>query len=155
MLILAIDPGANGAIAMMCDCHRGNPVCIKMPTERQELREVLSGITATATLSHGRVVAYVEHIATAAFGDKSPATISTLNRHVGHLEMALDVADIKFNEVHPRTWQKTIGPLPKDYQERKRATRDKMADAFPYNKVTLWSADALAILHWALEQERP
>lgn len=148
MLILAIDPGATGAIAMQCDCHDNPPVCVKMPKERQDIRELFSGIARTGALQHGKVVAVVEQIGTVAFGSNSPASISILNRHVGHIEMALDIAHIEFTEVRPRTWMKPLHPLPKGYSERKRAIKDAMQIAYPDTKVTLWNADALGILNY-------
>lgn len=151
MMIIAIDPGATGAIAMKCTCCESQPVCVKMPKDRKEIRELFSGIAVTSTLNHGKVVVILEQIGTVAFNDNSPATISILNRHVGHVEVSLDVAYLDFEEVHPRTWMKLIGPLPKGYADRKRAIKEAMQERWPDTKVTLWNADALGILHWAME----
>lgn len=152
MLLIAIDPGVSGGIVAKSEEYGSSPICLRMPAERKEMRELFAGLRELADTGDQGAFAYLEQISTAAFGDKSPADISKLNRHVGHIEMALDVARIEFSEVHPRTWQKSIAPLPKAYAERKRATKAKMIERFPGVKVTLWNADALAIMHWALQQ---
>ena len=46
---------------------------------------------------------------------------------------------------------RSLGTLPKDKAQRKRAIREAMAVRHPHLTVTLATADALAILEWAVQ----
>ena len=56
-------------------------------------------------------------------GNSGPAA-ATFARHCGHLEAILYVLGIPTEQVAPGVWQRSLGELPKDKPERKRAIRE-------------------------------
>lgn len=149
MLIIAIDPGATGGLALYNTLKSETPVVTKMPGTPLDIFEFLQG----ARTMNRDAVAVVEKINTAAFGFSAPSTIAKLNRHIGHLEMALLALNMPIIEVTPQKWMKHLGKLPKDKGARKSAIKDQMQRRYPLVKLTLWNADALGILTWYMETQ--
>ena len=144
--LLAIDPGAAGGLAWI-DAS-GVVQTAPMPC----------GMTAQADLLRGLArdlpgaVAVVEKTGTYRPGNSGPAA-AKFARHCGHLECALYMAGLSTSEVAPGVWMRTLGSLPKDKGERKRAIREQIARRYPDLTVTLKTADALGILTWAIQQQ--
>lgn len=110
----------------------------------------IDAIRAAAAANPG-LVAVMEKVGFHRPGNSAVAT-AKFARHCGHLEAALYSAGIPFVEVTPQKWMQSLGALPADKRERKRAIREEMARRFPHIKVTLAVADALGILCWARNQ---
>ena len=143
--IMAIDPGAGGGIAV---CNSAGEVAA-WPME-EGMTAQIDAIRAAAVANPG-LSADMEKVGFHRPGNSAEAT-AKFARHCGHLEAALYSAGIPFVEVTPQKWMQSIGSLPADKQERKRAIREEMARRFPHLKVTLGVADALGILCWARNQ---
>jgi hypothetical protein len=72
----------------------------------------------------------------------------TFGRTVGTLLTIIQIFEIPFQEVAPRSWMKTYmmqkeqGETPTHWKNR---LKDKAQQLFPKEKVTLWNADAFLI----------
>ena len=136
---LAIDPGVSGGLAWR-DADgivHADPMPDGMTAQVDYLRSLAAGLPGLSAIME-KVGTYVpgNHVGSAC----------TFARHCGHLESALYALGIPFTEVAPAVWMKKLGSLPKDKAERKRAIRELMARQFPGLRVTLDTADALALL---------
>jgi hypothetical protein len=140
--ILAIDPGASGGLAWTSlDTIQSMPMPDGMTAQADQIREI--------AVLHPGIEAVVERVGTYRPGNSGPAA-ATFARHCGHLDAILYMAGIpvRWNPT-PQTWMKSMGALPKDKMERKRAIKELMARRYPHLTVTLKTADALGILTWA------
>ena len=163
-ILMAIDPGATGAIALF-DARDGTVKVHKMPDTP---KDILSLIARYSVLTKK---GYIENVGQYMPGDSATAA-TTFAKHVGHLEMALIACRIPFDKVAPRTWQKIIRSKPKrpdvrnckDPKRKKRKLaaykrkfknhiKSQMQELYPRIKVTLATADALAILTYVITKE--
>lgn len=139
---IAIDPGANGGIAVeFC----GLVECWKMPETIGDIWDLFLSQFAGAE-TECIIEAAGMHVA----GNNASASCK-FARHCGHLEMALIAAGIPFKSIHPTKWMKHLGQMPKNKAERKRYIKDLMQRRYPAIDVTRWNADALGILTYMLE----
>lgn len=152
MLLIAIDPGASGGIAVYNYDNKYTAV-LKMPDTPKDIYEVLRGIrNITTVIGEIQCRAIVEKVGFHVQGNNASSSCK-FARHCGQLEMALIAAGIPFEEVTPQKWMKPM-TLPKDKTARKNAIKDAMQRRYPDIKVTLWNADALGILTWALDNNK-
>ena len=140
--MIAIDPGASGGIAWID--RDGNVQAEKMPDGMTAICDRLRMLFYD--VKNNRTV--LEKVGTYVPGNSGPAA-ATFARHCGHLEAALYCLGYSVEQVAPTVWQRPLG-LPADKGERKRAIKEAMARRYPHLKVTLATADALAILTWAM-----
>tara|TARA_B100001964_G_scaffold228612_1_gene279962 strand:- start:631 stop:1158 length:528 start_codon:yes stop_codon:yes gene_type:complete len=143
--ILAIDPGQAGGIAWLD--RDGETHCESMANGMSGQADRLRALVAELP----GLVAVMEKTGTYVPGNAGPAT-ATFARHVGNLEAILYVLGIPTEQVAPSVWQRSLGPLPRDKGQRKRAIRELVARRFPHLSVTLKTADALGILIWATDK---
>ena len=154
MLLIAIDPGASGGLAVSRD--GGDPVVMKMPDTPKDIYDLLSGLCHAAGIIPDRLPcrAIVEKVGMHRQGNNASASCK-FARHCGHIEMALIALGIPFEEVTPQKWMKSLGVMPKEKQARKNHIKDLMQRKHGNAiKVTLWSSDALGILHYQLERAK-
>jgi hypothetical protein len=141
--VIAIDPGASGGLAWR-DNHKishAEPMPEGMTAQVDRLRAF--------TAEMPELVAVVERVGGYMPGNSGPAA-ATFARHCGHIEAALYCLGVPIrHNPTPQTWMKGLGTWPKDKQERKRAIKEWAARRYPHIRVTLKTADALAILAWA------
>lgn len=142
MKILTIDPGASGGIAWTDD---GVIRAVPMPEGMSAQADMIRTIRA----EHPGIRGVVEKVGTYVPGNSGPAA-ATFARHCGHLDAILYCYGIPTEQVAPTVWMKSLGVLPKDKQERKRAIKEAMARRYPHLVVTLKTADALGMLTWAM-----
>jgi hypothetical protein len=149
MRIIAIDPGMNGAIAGADIVDNLSPqIWVKnMPEGMTEIADELKQLKW-----QDGDCAFLEKVGSYMPGNSVPASVK-FARHCGVLETALYCADFATTSVLPNTWMKTLGAMPKDKQERKRAIKEMMQRRFPSIKVTLVNADALGILVYGASQK--
>jgi len=142
MKIMAIDPGINGGIAWT----DGEVVrCAPMPEGMTVQTEFIWSLAT----EHGCKTAIVEQVGTYQPGNSGPAA-ATFARHCGNLDAILYCYGISTVKVLPKKWMASIGTMPKDKQERKRAIKEAMARRYPHLSVTLKTADALGMLTWGM-----
>ena len=136
---IAIDPGASGGIAWR-DAE-GAVHAVPMPEGMTAQVDFLRSLAAQLP----GVEAIVEKVGYWMPGDH-PNSACKFARHCGQLEAALYALGVPFTEVAPGVWMKKMGSLPKDKRQRKATIRELMARLFPGLRVTLSTADALALL---------
>jgi len=151
MLTIAIDPGASGGIAVASD--GSGPLLFKMPDTPKDIYDMLSSLRHATGIIPDRIPcrAVVEKVGMHRQGNNASASCK-FARHCGHIEMALLALSIPFEEPTPQKWMKSLGVMPKEKQDRKNHIKDLMQRKYPQIKVTLWNADALGILTYALEK---
>ena len=137
-MTLAIDPGQFGGLAYTD--QDGIVQAEKMPPTMTDLIDSLVELKAT-----GITRAVVERTGTYVPGNSGPGAVK-FGRHCGQIEAALYALGFSTTQVSPAVWQRKLGALPKDKKARKNAIKNMMAARYPHLKVTLSTADALAIL---------
>ena len=152
MRLIAIDPGSNGGIAA-CTVENGtikDVTCIKMPETIAEIKDAIVSLSKYDP----DVECCLERTGTYMPGQSGPASVK-FARHCGNLEGILIGINLPSIQVAPQKWQKAVfGNLPKDKAERKRYIKDTMQRLYPNLSVTLATADALAILQYAIALKR-
>ena len=166
--VLAIDPGAAGGFAWRD--AQGVAQAIKMPDGMTAQINAIRDIVASRENFH----AVVEDVGGYMPGNSGPGAV-TFARHCGNIEAALFCLGIPTRLVTPQKWMKAGGFGPSRFlpsyitamapdaqrkaradakRESKAATKEAMQRRNPHLRVTLATADALAILEWA-EANRP
>ena len=144
--ILTIDPGASGGIAYMASDGRVH--AIPMPATMTEQIDAIREIVAEVPT----ITAVIEKTGFHRPGNSAVAT-AKFARHCGHLEAALYTWGVPYTEVSPAVWMRTLGTLPKDKADRKRAIKEIVARRFPHLAITLKTSDALGIYLWVTERK--
>jgi len=139
--ILAIDPGASGGFAITDGTET---YCYPMPEGMTEQADAIRSLL----VGNQGMQCVMERVGTYVKGNSGPAA-ATFARHCGHLEAILYCLGIPTVQVAPQTWMKSLGTLPKEKPERKKAIKEAMARKYPTLKVTLKTADALGLLEYA------
>ena len=150
-MILAIDPGASGGMAL----SYGHDRTVTAEPMRGTLGDIYSQIRGCQKLSgeSGRPLrAVIENVGFHRPGNSAVASCK-FARHVGNLEAFLLALGIPTTQVTPPVWMRIIGTVPADKTKRKNAIKDAMQRQYPKLHVTLATADALGILTWAVKQE--
>jgi len=145
--LLAIDPGASGGLAYRDEdgVVRAMPMPDGMTAQVDALRDLAAEIPG--------LEAVVEQTGTYHKGNAVGGACK-FARHCGHIEAALYCLGVPiYRNPAPGVWQKGLGTWPADKPERKRAIREWAARRYPHLRVTLGTADALAILAWAEGKE--
>lgn len=144
MTIIAIDQGANGGIAWTDKDGHAN--AIKMPDTMTGMVDQITAIRA----ENPKCRAAIEDVGFHRSGNNAQAS-AKFARHCGQVEAALYCLGIPFESVTPARWQKPLS-LPKDKEARKNTVKELMQRKFPHLRVTLATADALAILEHAKKE---
>lgn len=153
-VIIGIDPGANGGIAVGHDDGRLIAVA-PMPATPKDLFDCLAEIHDDTPKEYGEIEAYLEKVQ--GMPGQGGMAMFTFGKGFGHLEMALLALNIKTNEVTPQKWQKhfQLGSSTKcaSKTEWKNKLKAKAQQLFPNEKVTLKTADALLIYQYGCAQK--
>ena len=144
--ILAIDPGADGGLALLC--AEGIVSAWKMPDGMTAQVDGLRELSA----NHRGLRCVLERVGGYMPGNSGPGA-AKFARHCGNLEAALYALGIPTAQVAPKAWQKGMN-LPSEKPLRKRAIKEQMAAMYPHLAVTLATADALGILSWAINNNQ-
>lgn len=151
--IIAVDPGANGAIVVASIDDAGVQMIsiYNMPDTDKDLWDVVSSLSSGLDFSKDSLFAYIERVGGYMPGNSGPASVKFAD-HCGALRMAFIAAEIPLIRILPHTWMKSVmGALPKDKKARKNLIKAEMQRRYPHIKVTLNNADALGILTYALQ----
>lgn len=147
--VIGIDPGKQGGIAIYTK-EDGMVRTVKMPEDVKELEALMSYYKENYT-----PVAFLEKLNLHRSDTDIPGKvfgIQKLLENFAQLRAVLDLAAIPYAMVHPLSWENRLGlrvrGLHEEKAQRKRRYRDVAAKAYPGNKVTLWNADALLIMHF-------
>ena len=146
--IIALDPGASGGIA-----YRDADGIVRAERMPEGMTAQVDRLRELAVELGPGVEACVERVGTYRPGNSGPAA-ATFARHCGHLDAALYCLGIPTaHNPTPQRWMKGLGTWPADKHERKLAIREWAARRYPHLRVTLATADALAMLAWAEKLE--
>jgi hypothetical protein len=135
---IGIDPGASGGICIIKN-NGGIFETFKTPDTPEDFLLRLNRYKGTNTRC------FVEQVycrptdgVKAAFG---------FGHTVGVLHTVLAAAEIQYQEIHPKIWQKHFVTPSKteDRKAHKNKLKAKAEELYPLHKVTLWSADAMLI----------
>jgi len=142
--VIAIDPGKSGGI---CVFNSNTGVkSVNMPITPTDLHQFLKRYSVDS-------YCYLEKVH--GMPGMSGGGMFTFGQGYGWLEMALIALKIPTESVTPQKWQKTheMGTKGKlTTTQWKNKLKAKAQQLFPDQKVFLWNADALLILHYGLDK---
>ncbi len=149
MIVVAVDPGLSGAIAVL-DGYEGTVRAYAMPETESDTWELVADIARTQGEKRG----VVERVG--AFPGQGVTSCFTFGRAYGFVRACLIAAQIPFEDVSPRQWQTELGcgnldKLAKPAHKRK--LRGVAQRLFPGVDVTLKTADALLLGEWLRRRE--
>lgn len=145
--IIAIDPGASGAVAWR---HTSGEIGSESTMRRVSLSDLIRDLRDMT----GHSVAYIEQVGGFIGKPQPGSAMFKFGMSYGRWLGILETLEIRTVLVRPQTWQKTIG-LGSTLKgpERKRALRDVAKRLYPQHGVTLANCDALLILEHAIQAE--
>ena len=153
-VIIAVDPGASGGIAVRYP--DGEIVVEAMPaTEADAVMSIKTAQKYSGIEGHS-IVAYVEKVGGYVKGKGAPGSaMFNFGLGVGVIHGTLITLGIPTFEVTPQAWQKALGTgQSKTYGKKWKAHLKGIAQRlFPHQKPTLKTADALLILEHARRKE--
>lgn len=144
--VIGIDPGAAGGIAVWTE---GNLTKVyKMPKNITDLRQLIQHFKAIHT-----TIVFMEKVQLRPDDMITPGKafrIQSMLRSYQKLKDMVEVEDVPLIEVHPMTWQSYLNLRIKREEKKDRKNRYKAAaqNYYPECNVTLWSADALLVMHF-------
>lgn len=147
-MIIGIDPGKNGGIALMNEAFVVVEVK-KMPNTNVDLRDFIEG-----AVERGADVCYLEKVH--AMPGNGAVSMFSFGQQFGWLQQALADARIRTVEVTPNIWQKALGlsGTGKDKADHKYALKARAQQLFPNTKITNYNQDALLIAYYGLTKEK-
>lgn len=154
--IIAIDPGMNGGIAKDINYDMGESIVrtfsiVSMPVT---IKDIITEVYIQPP-SNCDVTVYLEDVHT--MPGQGIASSGKFMRGVGNLEAIAMCLGYKLIYVRPQVWQKHFSLLTKK-GESKTAHKNRIKafaqQRYPNIKVTLATADALAILEYAKDKEK-
>lgn len=146
-LIIGIDPGKNGGLALMSESF----IVIesrKMSETCVDLRDTIEDYKM-----QGAEVAYLEQVH--AMPTDGKVGLFSFGQGFGRLQQVLADSRLRTVEVSPGTWQKALGLTKKkgDTSDHKKALKARAQQLFPDIKVTNYNQDALLIAYYGLKKE--
>lgn len=150
---IGIDPGWSGGIAIM-DAERGLSLH-KMPGDYSGICALLTPYAGLVCINSFEPLAHCWLELVHANSQNGCKGNWQLSANFTSVQIALNALAIPFTVVSPQRWMKRLQPLPSGagaYAERKRRVKELMKERYPEQRVTLATADALAILDYGLEQ---
>ena len=147
MIIIGIDPGAKGGVAIY-DETKDKMVLHKCPETPKEMAAIIN----TAKVKNKNVFCVIEKVH--AFPTDARSSAFKFGCNFGKWLGILGAYDIQTIEVTPQTWMKPLQPLPKIKRERKNELKQIAINLFPENKITLSTSDAALIVVWYVNNEK-
>lgn len=162
-IIIGIDPGRNGGIAIW-DNETGLARVAHMPKDITDLRELLGYYRDDVA---GNPIVFLEKLSVrpddVAVDSGKPNMgklfrIQKMMAAYEQLKATIEIMDIPYIMVHPMTWQSKLNIRIKGEEKpaRKKRYAQISSQLYPNIKVTLWNADALLIMRFgtlALQNE--
>lgn len=143
-LIIAIDPGASGAI---CSLKNGQVSVVNMPDKIFDLKVYFQGLIEGVDSSF----CFIERVQSWVADDSQPGKrfgIEKMLRQYTEIKTVLTMLEIPFHETQARSWQKIFlnGEKFEEKKDRKARLKEICQQKFRHIKVTLKNCDALLIL---------
>lgn len=149
---LGIDPGASGGLALLLP---DGGVCLEaMPATERDIWDWLRGLNEDQ-----EVLAAIELVGGYVGGEgNTGSSMFKFGMGFGGLRMALTAAEIPFELVAPRVWQKAAGLSPRKKGEAKGPWKTRIKALAqrlcPGIGISLATADALLIARWCQNKGR-
>lgn len=146
-ITIAIDPGANGGIAV--DFGNGS-ACYAMPETEGDLVELLADLIKTAKIEPECVIGvFLENIVRHMGSGIPASTMAVYASNWGFIKGVVMALGVRLELVTPQSWQKKLGlgtSRGMGKTEWKNKLKGEAQRRYPHLKVTLKTADALLIL---------
>lgn len=152
-IIVAVDPGASGAMAVRYP--EGQIVAFPWRGEA-EFKDSIKELASLRQVDNFEFIAVVEKVGGFTGANQPGSAMFNFGRNTGYILGCLDMADFSIREVRPQVWQKGLPQTPKlasraaSQAQHKRDLKEVAAKLFPQIKTTLKNADALLILDYAV-----
>ena len=147
MIIIGIDPGAKGGIAIY-DEKEHNIILHKCPETTKEMSSILEAANANASISNQEISCAIEKVH--AFPTDARSSAFKFGMNFGMWLGVLGANKIPVLQVTPQRWMKEFQPLPKIKKDRKNEIKRIASEMMPENKITLSTSDAALIAVWYL-----
>ena len=147
MIIIGIDPGAKGGVAIY-DEAKHKMILHKCPETPKEMAAIIN----TAKVKDENVFCVIEKVH--AFPTDARSSAFKFGCNFGKWLGILGAYDIPTLEVTPQVWMKPLQPLPKIKTERKNQLKQIAINLFPENKITLSTSDAALMVVWYVNNEK-
>jgi len=147
MIIIGIDPGAKGGVAIYNEA-KDKMILHKCPKTLKEMAAIIN----TARVKDKNVFCVIEKVH--AFPTDARSSAFKFGCNFGKWLGILGAYDIPTLEVTPQVWMKPLQPLPKIKRERKNELKQIAINLFPENKITLSTSDAALMVVWYVNNER-
>ena len=145
MIIIGIDPGAKGGIAIFNEVKHEIKLH-KCPDSTREMSAILESAKAVALENNQEVICAIEKVH--AFPTDARSSAFKFGMNFGMWLGVLGANNIPVLQVTPQTWMKRFQPLPKIKKERKAELKKIASEMLPENKITLMTSDAALISIW-------
>ena len=145
MIIIGIDPGARGGIAIYDETEH-NMILHKCPETTREMSAVLESAKANALINNQEISCAIEKVH--AFPTDARSSAFKFGMNFGMWLGVLGANKIPVLQVTPRRWMKDFQVLPKIKKERKAELQRIASEMLPENKITLMTSDAALIAIW-------
>lgn len=147
MIIIGIDPGAKGGVAIY-DETKDKMVLHKCPETPKEMAAIIN----TAKVKDKNVFCVIEKVH--AFPTDARSSAFKFGCNFGKWLGILGAYDIPILEVTPQVWMRPLQPLSKIKRERKNELKQIAINLFPENKITLSTSDAALMVVWYVNNEK-
>ena len=141
MIIIGIDPGAKGGIAIYDEAEH-EMILHKCPETPKEMAAIIN----TAKVKDKNTFCVIEKVH--AFPTDARSSAFKFGCNFGKWLGILGAYDIPTLEVTPQVWMRDFQPLPKIKKERKNELKQIAINLFPKNKITLSTSDAALMVVW-------
>ena len=146
MIIIGIDPGAKGGVAIYDEAEH-KMILHKCPETPKEMAAIIN----TAKIKDNNVFCVIEKVH--AFPTDARSSAFKFGCNFGKWLGILGAYDIPTLEVTPQVWMRDFQPLPKIKRERKNELKQIAINLFPENKITLSTSDAALMVVWYINNE--
>ena len=141
MIIIGIDPGAKGGIAIYDEAEH-EMILHKCPETPKEMAAIIN----TAKVKDKNTFCVIEKVH--AFPTDARSSAFKFGCNFGKWLGILGAYDIPTLEVTPQVWMRDFQPLPKIKKERKNELKQIAINLSPKNKITLSTSDAALMVVW-------
>ena len=151
MIIIGIDPGASGGVAVYDeDAH--DLFTHKCPDNTKAMTAIINSAKARSWIDDQQLLCAIEKVH--AFPTDARSSAFKFGMNFGKWLGILGSLNVPTIEVTPQSWMKDFQPLPKIKKDRKNELKRIASEMFPENKITLSTSDAALIAAWCLEYNK-
>lgn len=150
-VLVAVDPGASGAVAVRCPDGK---IFVVPFSDESSARDLFEATAEAAEAEGNEILVFIEKVGGFVGGRGNPGNaMFNFGRNFGFYLGLCAAMRLRTELVSPNVWQKAFPTRAKSSEDKiahKRELKEHAARLFPKIKVTLINADALLILEWAI-----